>query len=245
MRICAGNWKMNGTLETVHELSKEMNRKKAELAGTEIIVAPPYTLLMEARRYFDPVFKVGAQGICPYAVSGAYTGGVGAVQVKDLHVESVIIGHSERGKYFKETEEEVHAQLKMAMESELEIILCVGETEEERSAGKTEEVVQKRLCLLKEVLTGITPQVIIAYEPVWAIGTGVVPAVEEIQPIVSLIHAEMGSSIKGVLYGGSVGKENAASLMQIKNLSGFLVGNASLTSEFVEICGICNSSRSE
>ncbi|KAI5189920.1 triosephosphate isomerase (TIM) [Nematocida minor] len=240
MRICAGNWKMNGTAETVKRISEEMNRE--EFAHTEVIIGVPYTLLMEARSKFNLSYKIAAQTICAYAQKGAYTGGVSASQVKDAKAEVVIVGHSERIKYFQETNEEVEAQLGYALESGLEVILCMGETEEERKEGRTMEIISKRLSILKKVVdkTDKTLQVVVAYEPIWAIGTGKVPSNQEIEEVVSAIQKEMGEEIKGVLYGGSVTKENAKDLLKINSLSGFLVGNASLTTDFVEICKRCD-----
>ncbi|OAG29170.1 triosephosphate isomerase (TIM) [Nematocida sp. ERTm5] len=236
MRICIGNWKMNGDKETVHKISQVLNNIQGSISTVKVVVCVPYTLLYEARREFNSVFEIGAQCICPYAEKGSYTGGIGPYQIKDAGVNTVLIGHSEREKYFHETEEEIRDQLKIAIKNGLNIILCVGEYEKDGSTEETSRIIRNRLDIIKTL--EINSSVIIAYEPVWAIGTGDVPSAERIQSTVNIIHDEVGNRIEGILYGGSVTKDSVQNLLSIKNLSGFLVGNASLSEEFASICEI-------
>lgn len=237
MKICAGNWKMNGTVESVEALAEKMNEQ--DFQETEIILAVPYTLIGEARKRFKRPYKIAAQRICPYAQKGAYTGEISGEQVKNAGGEVVIIGHSERAKYFEETNEQVRSQLERAVEAGLEVILCVGETEKEKEENKTLKVIRERLAVLKSIAEKSKVQITVAYEPIWAIGTGKIPSNEEIEEVVKSIAEETEGSIKGIIYGGSVNKDNADTLMRIRGLSGFLVGNTSLTEEFISICRSC------
>ncbi|KAI5160090.1 triosephosphate isomerase (TIM) [Nematocida ausubeli] len=237
MRICVGNWKMNGTKEMVQNISHKMNEREGDLANIEVVICVPYTLLYEARKSFSSAFAIGAQTMCAYAEKGAYTGGISIEQMKDAQVQSVIIGHSERVKYFHETEEEVKNQVEMAVKNSLSVILCVGEHAKNGSLEENSLIIKNRLNIVKNL--GVpSARIYIAYEPVWAIGTGDMPSAERIQGIVQMIHEEMGDKIQGILYGGSVTKETVQPLLSISHLSGFLVGNASLTTEFAEICEI-------
>lgn len=239
MKICVGNWKMNGSVETVKMLSEKINGK--EFSSTEVIIAVPYTLITQARHAFNPLYKIAAQSICPYAQYGAYTGEISASQVKEALADVVIIGHSERAKYAHETVDQIISQIELSIESGLEVILCVGETEAERNSKRTEEVITNRLKKIKPLLIQRDIRILIAYEPIWSIGTGLVPSNKEIEETLSLIKRETEGYTRGILYGGSVNRSNTKNLLKIPILSGFLIGAASLTDEFIDICEYTDS----
>jgi len=204
----------------------------------KVIIGTPFIHLAEVSKMVDPaVIAVSAQN-CATEVSGAYTGEVSAAMLVDLGVEYVIIGHSERRQYFAETDETVNMRTKAALEAGLKVILCVGELEKEREQGITAEILGKQT---KVDLMGVTAEqmknVIIAYEPVWAIGTGKVATTEQADEacgVVRSVVAEMfGKDVAdktAVQYGGSMNAKNCAELLKCENVDGGLIGGASLKS---------------
>lgn len=238
MKSFIGNWKMNGSKDKVLSLSEKINQIKGD---KEVGVAPPFTLLGLARERVHKPHKIFSQGLFPKA-PGAYTGGVGADLLKDIEVDGAIVGHSERAIHFKETLEESIEQMVSALSSGLEAIICIGEKEEERARGDTEKVLEEKLRKiteaikanqLSEKMQGLT----VAYEPLWAIGTGKVPTEQEIKEVCQMIKDPKRSPrIEKVLYGGSVTRKNIHDLLRISEVDGFLIGGASLTEEFIEIC---------
>ncbi len=223
-KLVVGNMKMNLTAQEVNKYLKAM--EKVNTNGQVVIC--PSTLYLP---YFvGKNFQVGIQNIAAYE-SGAYTGEVSAKQAKSIRMSYTIIGHSERRAYFHETDEIVHQKIGMALEQNLKVILCIGETEAERDALKTYPVLKKQIkAALKGLESKEVSKIVIAYEPVWAIGTGRVPSNQEIQDTITFIKdivKEISQVDISVLYGGSVTDTNIAKLNKIENVDGYLVGGAS------------------
>ncbi|HMM12088.1 MAG TPA: triose-phosphate isomerase [Bacteroidales bacterium] len=245
-KIVAGNWKMNKGFHEAEELIEELiSLFEKEEVNSQVIICPPFPYLEIATDYAqDGFFKVGAQNISPFPC-GAYTGEVSAGMLHSMEVDYCIIGHSERRKYFNEDDKMLAAKVNQALENKLIPIFCVGEALPEREAGKHFEVVRRMVRHgLFHLDTSEFAKVIIAYEPVWAIGTGVnaTPdqAAEMHAYIRTLIAERYGEDIAAqttILYGGSLNAANAASIFAQPGVDGGLVGGASLVaSEFFEIC---------
>lgn len=233
-KIAAGNWKMNGLgadLAQVDGLAAAVAS-----ANCDVILCPPDTLVARmAERAGLMDLYVGGQ-TCHVGHSGAHTGDTSAAMLADAGATHVIVGHSERRADHGETSEEVAAQVKAAIEADLIAIICVGETEAERDADVTLNVVATQLAA--SVPPGALPaQIVVAYEPVWAIGTGRTPTLEQIAEVHDHIRAELaarrGSAADTIplLYGGSVKPSNAAEIFGVSNVDGALVGGASLKAE--------------
>ena len=242
--VIAGNWKLNKTVSEAIELVNSLKRELIDIQETEIIVCPVYTALSDVSDLLvDSNISLGAQNVY-WESSGAFTGEVSSAMLKDAGCEYVIIGHSERRKYFNESDQTVNKRIKAAQQSELIPIFCVGETLEEREADKTIDVVKRQLAgglegLEKEALLNL----IIAYEPVWAIGTGKTATPGQAQEVHSFIRnwlvencsEEVAENLR-ILYGGSVKSANIKELMQQGDIDGALVGGASLdSSSFAEL----------
>ncbi len=239
--LVAGNWKMNGTVSMLRE-----PRLLAGMLGDvklkcDVLVCPPATLIRRVKSVLKgSKIRVGGQD-CHAAASGAHTGDISAEMLKDAGATSVIVGHSERRTNHKETNADVAAKAKAAHAADLVAIICIGETLDERKGGKT-------LGVLTEQLKGSIPagsnstNSVIAYEPVWAIGTGLTPTTAEVAEAHAHIRKEL-SAVMGaegektrILYGGSVKPSNAAELMAAENVNGALVGGASLkAADFIGI----------
>lgn len=242
--LIAGNWKMFKTaLETVEYIEKLKNLLQ-DMLNVDVTLAPPFTSLDAAVKAADgSIIKIAAQNVF-WEEKGAFTGEIAAGMLKALNVAQVIIGHSERRQYFGETDETVNKRIKAALAAGLEPIVCVGETLEQREGGLTMDVIETQV---KGALEGLSDQaakrLILAYEPVWAIGSGRTATPEIAQKVHGNIR-EILSNIfnKGlaneirILYGGSVKSENAASLMGQEDIDGALVGGASLKADdFIKI----------
>ncbi|MCK4912368.1 MAG: triose-phosphate isomerase [Candidatus Omnitrophica bacterium] len=242
--VIAGNWKMNKTISESIELVNGLKRELIDIQEVEIIVCPVYTALSDISDLIvDSNIFLGAQNVY-WKTSGAFTGEISPLMLKDVGCKYAIIGHSERRKYFNESDQSVNKRIKAALREGLTPIFCVGETLEEREANKTTDVVKRQLSeglegLEKEALLNL----IIAYEPVWAIGTGKTATPEQAQEIHGFIRSwlvencseEVAESLR-ILYGGSVKETNIKELMQQNDIDGALVGGASLdSSSFVGI----------
>jgi triosephosphate isomerase (TIM) len=227
--LIAGNWKMyKGPAET-GEFCVELKRHEADFEGIDVAVCPPFTSLAVAVQILAGTdIAVAAQNV-HWESEGAFTGEVSAPMLRELGVYGAIVGHSERRQFFGETDEGVGRRARGALEAGLSVIACVGETEAEREAGETEDVLRRQLSVLVA-----EDNLVVAYEPVWAIGTGKTATPE--------IAQEAHAVIKGlldvpVLYGGSVKPDNAAELLAQPDVDGALVGGASLDVEsFAAIC---------
>jgi triosephosphate isomerase (TIM) len=232
--LLAANWKMNKTIEeTERFLAEFLPRAPAE--GPEVTVCPPYPSLKAAVEHCaQSRVKVAAQNMHE-AESGAFTGEVSAPMLLELGVDGVILGHSERRQHFGETDEALARKVPAAIDAGLEPILCVGEREEQRDSGETADVLSRQVAAdLADVGEQRLGEVVIAYEPVWAIGTGRTATPEQAQEAIALIRelisrrsADAAEAIR-ILYGGSVKPGNAAELLGQPDVDGALVGGASL-----------------
>ncbi|HVQ59434.1 MAG TPA: triose-phosphate isomerase [Solirubrobacterales bacterium] len=232
----AANWKMN---KTVAEAAEFIDALLPRIAATQsdVVVCPPFTALTAVveRRYGTAV-KVAAQNMHEED-SGAFTGEVSAAMLVELDVEAVVLGHSERRQFFNETDESLARKVPAALAADLEPILCVGESEQARDAGETEAVLERQLQAdLANVEVTDIPRVVVAYEPIWAIGTGRTATPEQAQEVCAFIRDVIrlrGAAADEVriLYGGSVKPANAAELLSLPDVDGALVGGASLDPE--------------
>ena len=235
--LIAGNWKMHKTVQEAVELVRELKELVSDVKDRDILVCPPFTALYAVSRELEGSnIALGAQNMF-YEEKGAFTGEISPLMVKDVGCSYVILGHSERRHIFSETDELINKKVLSAVNHGLIPILCVGETLQEREEDKTKEVIERQV---KEGLKGLneTSEFVIAYEPVWAIGTGKTATpelAEEVHSFIREILAEMFGKEKAdsirILYGGSVKPENAAGLMSQPNIDGSLVGGASLKAE--------------
>ena len=242
-KVIAGNWKMNMLPNEAIKFIQDFTPLVKDTQN-EVILCVPYTDLFYALlNAQDTNIKIGAQNM-HWEEKGAYTGEISAQMLKSIGVQYVIIGHSERRQYFAETDETVNKKVKSALEHELKPIICVGETLEQREAGKTQEIITTQTRLALEGLT--TEQVkdiIIAYEPIWAIGTGKTATSEDANESIKAIRKEIekiyGNEVANnviIQYGGSVKSTNAKELFTTSDIDGGLVGGASLKpDEFAKI----------
>ncbi len=228
----AANWKMNKTSGETREFIKTFKPLVADVRETEIVIAPPFTSLQAAADLLeDGNIRLAGQDVF-YEVSGAYTGEVSPLMLKDAACSYVIVGHSERRQYFGETDETANRKAKAAQDAGLTVIFCIGETLEEREAGNTFDVLKRQTT---EGLRGVSADgLVVAYEPVWAIGTGKTASPEQAQEAHRFIRSELATMYGGaadtirILYGGSVKPDNISSLMSKEDVDGALVGGASL-----------------
>lgn len=229
--LIAGNWKMHGTLAFTETLCSEVAAllKKEPLKQVDLLVCPPFTALSGALKTLQKSgVLVGGQD-CHHEPQGAYTGNISPVMLHDLGCTHVIVGHSERRQYERESNALVREKAEAALAAGLIPIICIGETLEERETSQTLAVIERQL-------EGSVPRdalVVIAYEPVWAIGTGRVPSVDQVTEVHAAIAKKLKSfgSVSGtakILYGGSVKPSNAAALLNVPHVDGALVGGASL-----------------
>ena len=241
--LIAGNWKMNGTLDSISEILKIDNLCNGY--DVDIAICVPNTIISKANETIsNKKLIIGAQN-CHHDESGAYTGDVSAKMLKDAGAKIIIVGHSERRQFYKETNEIVNKKAVSVINSDLQTIICIGETEEEKNMGLTNKIVCTQL---ENSMPTISDEnnTVIAYEPIWAIGTGRIPSIKEID----IVHKELRSlvsKIKGIdtankmriLYGGSVKPNNAKDIFDLDDVDGALVGGASLKSE--DFMGIITS----
>lgn len=229
-KLAAGNWKMNGSSPSLGEIKALADAYPS--AGCDILICPPATLLSRLSDAAGPAIQTGAQD-CHANVSGAHTGDISADMVADAGGAYVIVGHSERRTDHGETDADVCAKAKATLAADLIAVVCVGETLTDREAGRTLDVVGAQVA--GSVPNGATAaNTVVAYEPVWAIGTGKVPTLDEIgevhDDIRAALVARFGDDATGMrlLYGGSVKPSNAAEIFAVSNVDGALVGGASL-----------------
>jgi triosephosphate isomerase len=235
----AANHKMNGTIASVKQLIQVLNDASLD-PETEVVVSPPCIFLLLARELLKPTIAVSAQNTSDKA-SGAYTGEISVSQVKDVGATWTILGHSERRQMYHETDQIVASKTKIALDGGLGVILCCGESLEEREAGKTIAVVEKQLKAVVDVVKDWS-KIVVAYEPIWAIGTGQVATTEQAQEVHAATRKFLGSALSPevaestrILYGGSVNEKNCKELAKQPDIDGFLVGGASLKPAFVDI----------
>jgi triosephosphate isomerase len=234
-RFIAGNWKMNKTVAEAERFVAALLPRVASVDGVEIVVCPPYLALaplIDSAR--GSQVAIYAQNMHE-ADAGAFTGEVSAPMLSEIDVHGVILGHSERREYFNETDRALQLKLPAALDAGLTPILCVGETEDERERGETERKLRYQVQEgLDKVPVERLPEVVIAYEPIWAIGTGRTATPEQAQEAVAFVRALVASIDKGaaeqvrILYGGSFKSSNAEELLALPDVDGALIGGASL-----------------
>jgi triosephosphate isomerase len=234
--LIAGNWKMNKTLAEARALARDIRYGAPAGRRAEVALAPPYTALAAvAIELAGSDIRLAAQDTY-WETKGAYTGAISPLMLRDVGCHYVIIGHSERRQLFGETNHTVNFKIKAALAAELNVILCVGETREERESGHTIQRVAEQL---RQGLAGVMAapdQLVIAYEPVWAIGTGLTATPDQAQEVHHFIREELSRLLGAgapyrIQYGGSVTPDNAATLLAQPDIDGALVGGASLKSE--------------
>jgi len=237
--LIGGNWKSNGTLSSNKQLVDALNKLQVP-NNTDVVVAPTYIHIPSVQQQLNnPSIQVSAQNCSPYK-QGAHTGEITSDQLKDVGVNWVILGHSERRQEFGENDEIIAKKVKLALESNLSIIACVGETLQQREQNEQINVVTKQLNAIKESVqqSQWVKYIVIAYEPVWAIGTGKNASSSQAQEMHKAIREWLSKSISQdvsvgvrILYGGSVKGANAGELMEQPDVDGFLVGGASLKAD--------------
>lgn len=244
-----GNWKSNGTLKFVKEhIDAVVNKLVFDPEKVEVMVAPTFIHLALAKELLAPKIILSSQNISPFA-KGAYTGEIAAEHLKDLGIQWAIIGHSERRSHFTESDERVAQKVVEALKEGLFVVLCIGEKLDEREAGKTWDVCKRQLDAVRAKEIDWS-KIVIAYEPVWAIGTGKVASPEQAQEVHALIRTWLHDSVSPivaqdtrVIYGGSVDDKNCEVLIKQPDVDGFLVGGASLKPAFTQIVKSCNEAK--
>jgi triosephosphate isomerase len=234
--LVAGNWKMNGLARSSAELVKVIEGSRALAARVDLMVCPPVTLVASfAALAKGSMVAIGAQD-CHAEAAGAFTGDIAAEMLKDAGASAVIVGHSERRAYHRETDAEVRAKALAAWRASIAAIVCVGETKDDRVGRRTLDVVGTQV--RSSLPDGATAEnTVIAYEPVWAIGTGLTPTPKDVAEVHAFIREAVVDRYGGagrtmrILYGGSVKPSNAGELMGVANVDGALVGGASLKAE--------------
>lgn len=247
--LVAGNWKMNGTQKSVAVLLAELKAGCEFIEGAELAVFPPFIFLEQCERaLMRTQISWGAQDVSDQA-SGPYTGQISAAMLCDFHCRYVLVGHSERRSLLGETDALIAAKFRAAVLTNIRPILCVGETLEQREAGETFAIIQRQLAAVIEMYDNSSSfsEAVIAYEPVWAIGSGKNAAPNQVQEVHEAIrqqlrakNARWAEQVR-ILYGGSVKPDNAQSLFELPDVDGALVGGASLQAEqFLRIGQLCN-----
>ncbi|KAM7310756.1 triosephosphate isomerase [Ixodes scapularis] len=239
-KFCVGgNWKMNGNKSSIKEICDMLKTAKLD-PNTEVVLGCPAPYLDYVRRILPAAIAVSAQN-CYKVEKGAFTGEISPAMIKDCGATWVILGHSERRNVFKESDELIGDKVHHALESGLNVIACIGELLEEREAGKTEEVVYRQTAAIAGKVTDWN-RVVLAYEPVWAIGTGKTASPEQAQEVHAQLRQWLSKNVSPdvakkvrIQYGGSVTAANCQELAKKPDVDGFLVGGASLKPEFVEI----------
>ncbi|WP_440682532.1 triose-phosphate isomerase [Cysteiniphilum halobium] len=240
-QIIIGNWKMNGSLLSIKSLCESLNKLSKEQLTADVAVCVPNVYLSYVSDNIKGI-GLGVQNISQYD-NGAYTGEISANMLKDFNCQYVIVGHSERRALFGESNKDVALKAKKATDAGLYTIVCVGETLYERTSGKLEEVLKAQLStVLRELTLNQLRNVIIAYEPVWAIGTGLAATASQVQEvhaylrsIITNFHVALAKNIK-IIYGGSLKPSNAGEILKLADVDGGLIGGASLNGkDFGEI----------
>lgn len=234
--VIAGNWKMNKTIVESVSLVKELKDFVRGIKGVDIVVCPPFTSLWVVKEIInDTNIHLGAQNMY-WETKGAFTGETSSLMLRDVGCEYVILGHSERRQFFKEASGEVANKTKAALSVNLTPIVCVGENLEEKESGKTESIIEQEIkALFPKIDSTLAARIIVAYEPIWAIGTGKSSSTQDANLIIKFIRelfsSEYGSKIAErirILYGGSVNPKNISEFMNESDIDGALVGGVSL-----------------
>lgn len=241
--LVAGNWKLNGSVEMTRNLIRQIIDGLPANKAFDVAVFPSFAYLQTACEVAKGELKTGSQTVSEYS-KGAYTGEVSASMLKDIGCQMVLVGHSERRTLFAESNQDVAAKFQACLQGGLTPVLCCGETLEQREAGVTESVIREQISAVIDAV-GVSgfQNAVIAYEPVWAIGTGKTASKEQAQEVHEFIRSLLSqndakmASLVPILYGGSVKGENAKDLFSMPDIDGGLIGGASLTAEdFLAIC---------
>jgi len=242
--MMAGNWKMNKTVEEAIDLVRQLKRSTAGVDGVEVAVAPPFTALHAVKKELQgSSIRLAAQNVF-WEEKGAFTGEIAPLMLREIGCDYVIVGHSERRQFFGETDETVNRRLKAVLGQGMKPIFCIGETLQERESGKTFSVLERQVAGgLFGLQESAVEAVVVAYEPVWAIGTGKTASPEQAQAVHAAIRTMLSRQDEAlavrvrILYGGSVKAANAGELFAMADIDGALVGGASLDAkEFLAIC---------
>lgn len=247
-KLIAGNWKMNGSLEANDALVRAVAAGIKDAACTVAVCVPaPYLAQVQMLKH-GSALELGAQDVSQHE-SGAYTGEVSALMLREFGVRYAIVGHSERRQYHCETDAVVAEKARTALAHGITPIVCVGETLAQREAGQTEEVVKRQLAAVIHVNGHCISEIVVAYEPVWAIGTGKTATPEQAQQVHALLRQQLAAASAHadrvrILYGGSMNAANAASLLAQPDIDGGLIGGASLKApDFLQIVAAAGASR--
>ena len=242
-KLIAGNWKMNGSLAANQQLLSALGEGLACKSACDVAVCAPAAYFAQVQSLKVAAIDLGAQDVSSQS-AGAYTGEISAAMLKDFGVRYAIVGHSERRQYHLESDMLVASKAKAALSSGITPIVCVGETLSEREAGRTEEVVKRQLAAVIHANGHCISEIVVAYEPVWAIGTGKTASPEQAQAVHAVLRAQLKAAtdqsarIK-ILYGGSMNAANAASLLGQPDIDGGLIGGASLkAADFLSIIAL-------
>ncbi|KUJ21893.1 triosephosphate isomerase [Mollisia scopiformis] len=234
-----GNFKMNGSVETIKKIIGYLNEAKLD-PKTEVVIAPPALYLLLAREHLKPGLEVAAQNVFDKP-NGAFTGEISVDQLKDSNITWTLLGHSERRVILQEDDVFVASKTKAALDGGIGVIFCCGESLEQRESGKTIDVVTSQLKAVKDKVADWS-KIVIAYEPIWAIGTGKVASTEQAQEVHAAIRGWLKKEVSEkvaeetrIIYGGSVSEKNCKDLSKQTDIDGFLVGGASLKPAFVDI----------
>lgn len=245
--LVGGNWKQNGTLKFAVDFPEKVLRNIAfDHSKVEVVVAPTALHILSSKLMLSGSnVQVSAQNISQFK-NGAYTGEISAEMLKDAQIPWVILGHSERRHIFGESDAVVGDKVKIALENNLKVMACIGEKLDERESGKTQAVNERQLAAIRERVSDWS-NVVIAYEPVWAIGTGKTASPEQAQEVHDQLRGWLKKNVSAeaaqktrILYGGSVTEKNAGDLILKPDIDGFLVGGASLKEGFADIIKACN-----
>tara|TARA_B110000263_G_scaffold210109_1_gene192504 strand:- start:315 stop:1058 length:744 start_codon:yes stop_codon:yes gene_type:complete len=241
---CVANWKMNfNTLDAIKFID-DLIKNNLQNSKTKIILCPSFVSLKEVReKILDHMIELGAQNI-HHSDKGAFTGEISANMLKEIECEWVILGHSERRQYFNEEDIILNDKLNIAIKSGLKPILCIGENRDQRNNNETFAILKRQLDMALNKINVLDKEILIAYEPVWAIGAGTPATVATIKETVDWVKEYLLQKLSiniPILYGGSVSKTNCAEIVQLDNVDGFLIGTSSLdVSEFYNIYSIMN-----
>ncbi|KAJ1337498.1 triosephosphate isomerase (TIM) [Microdochium nivale] len=234
-----GNFKMNGTISSIKEIVENLNKAQLD-SNVEVVVSPPALYLLLVREHLRKEIGVAAQNVFNKP-NGAFTGEISVSQLKDSSIDWAILGHSERRTILNESDETVASKTKFATDNGVSVIWCCGESLEQRESGSTLSVIAGQLAALKAEVSDWS-KIVIAYEPIWAIGTGKVATTEQAQEVHASIRKWLKDNVSDkvadetrILYGGSVSEKNCTELNKQEDIDGFLVGGASLKPAFVDI----------
>lgn len=245
-KLIAGNWKMNGDLASNQVLLQDIAKGLDGLNAEAAVCVPAIYLAQVQTLCAGTTIAVGSQDISQHN-SGAYTGEISANMLKQFNVQYAIVGHSERRQYHSETDQVVAAKAKNALANGITPIVCIGETLAQRQAGETQEVVRRQLSVVIHELAHCAGEIVLAYEPVWAIGTGLTATPEQAQEVHAALRAQLALAVKHpervkILYGGSMNASNAAQLLAQTDIDGGLIGGASLKApDFLAILGAASA----